>query len=152
MITKVYANRRAGLRAGEFATLLRRTVIMPKIKLVGWGLSFVLVAFLIFASAAGKFTEWEGKEKMLEHIGFPASTVRNIGFVEVAIAILFLVPQCAFLGAVLLTGYLGGATATHVRIGEPYVMPIIFGVIVWITLGFRDPRIFTLAFPYFFRK
>ena len=54
--------------------------------------------------------------------------------------ILYAIPQTAVLGAILLTGYLGGAVATHVRAGEPWFFPVIFGVLVWLGLFLRDPR------------
>lgn len=115
-------------------------------KIAGWILSALLSALLIFASAGGKFTEWEGKAEMFDHIGYSSDVIFRIGIVEVVIAILYLIPQSAFFGAILLTGYLGGATATHVRVGDAFVMPIIMGILAWVFLGLRDPRIFTLAF------
>ncbi|TLY12797.1 MAG: DoxX family protein, partial [Nitrospirae bacterium] len=51
------------------------------------------------------------------------------------------IPQTSVLGAILLTGYLGGATATHVRIGEPFYMPIVLGMLVWAGLFLRDDRL-----------
>jgi hypothetical protein len=55
--------------------------------------------------------------------------------------ILYAIPQTSVLGAILLTGYLGGATATHVRIGDPFVGPVIAGMIVWGGLVLRDARL-----------
>jgi hypothetical protein len=117
-----------------------------KVSIAGWTLSGLLAAFLIVASASGKFTEWEGKAEMFAALGWTTDVMFKIGIVEVAIAILFLIPRTAFIGAVLLTAYLGGATATHVRVGDPFFVPIIIGMVAWITLGMRDPRIFPLAF------
>jgi hypothetical protein len=105
----------------------------------------LLSAFLIFGSAGGKFREWPGKAEMLDHLGYSSEVIFKIGFVEVIVAILFLVPRASFVGAVLLTGYLGGAIATHVRVGDPFFMPIIMGVVVWIALGLREPSVFSLA-------
>jgi hypothetical protein len=117
-----------------------------KVSIAGWTLSGLLATFLIVASASGKFTEWEGKAEMFAALGWTTDVMFKIGIVEVAIAILFLIPRTAFIGAVLLTAYLGGATATHVRVGDPFFVPIIIGMVVWITLGMRDSRIFPLAF------
>jgi hypothetical protein len=64
-----------------------------------------------------------------------------IGLLELLCAVLYLVPQTALLGAVLLTGYLGGAVATHLRIGEPFVLPLVLGVLIWAGLWLRDPRL-----------
>jgi DoxX-like family len=114
--------------------------------LAGWILSALLAAFLILASGVPKFIEWEGKEAIMSKLGWSTQTIVYIGIVEVAVALLFLIPRTAFLGAILLTGYLGGATATHVRVADPFFFPIVLGVLAWVALGLRDRRIFTLAF------
>ena len=114
-------------------------------RLVGWILSGVLAVFLIGLSASGKFTEWEGKEKMFEHIGFKVETIKIIGVVEVLITVLFLIPRTGFIGAILLTGYLGGAACAHVRTGDPFFLPIVMGVVVWVALALRQPIIWSLA-------
>lgn len=116
-----------------------------KSQLAGWILSGLLALFLIGASAIGKFTEWEGKARMFEKMGFTTDLMFKIGIVEVVITILFLIPRAGFIGAILLTGYLGGATVTHLRVGEPVFMPVVIGVVVWIALGLRNRTIFTLA-------
>lgn len=112
---------------------------------VGWGLSLLLVVFLIGVSAVGKFTEWEGKEAMFAKFGYTTDLMARIGVVEVVLALLLLVPRAGFLAAVLLTGYLGGATATHVRVGDPFYMPPVIGVLVWVAVGLRTPGVFRLA-------
>jgi hypothetical protein len=116
--------------------------------IAGWALSLLLALFLCGLSASGKFTEWEGKAEMMDHLGYSIPVIKWIGIVEIAVTVLFLIPQTAFIGAILLTAYLGGATATHVRIEDPFYMPIIMGVIVWIALGLRKPDVFQLAFGY----
>jgi hypothetical protein len=74
-------------------------------------------------------------------LGYPTSVVFPLGLVELACVALFVVPRTAFVGALLLTAYLGGATATHVRLGEPFFLPIVFGVVIWAGLVLRDPRL-----------
>jgi hypothetical protein len=71
--------------------------------------------------------------------------MKKIGVVEVIVAVLLLIPRASFVGALLLTAYLGGATATHVRVGEPFFMPILIGVFMWIGYGLRRPEVFSLA-------
>jgi len=115
-------------------------------RIAGWVLSGLLSAFIILASAGGKFTEWEGKAEAFSKFGFSEQVMFNIGIVEVAVTLLFLFPPTGFLGAILLTAYLGGATVTHVRIGDPYFFPIIIGVLIWVAYGLRRPGIFSLAF------
>ena len=112
---------------------------------IGWVLSILLSLFLAGPSAIGKFVDWEGKEQMFDHLGYTAELITRIGVVEIVIALLFLIPRTAFIAAILITGYLGGATATHVRVGDPFLMPIILGVVLWISLGLRRPEIFSLA-------
>lgn len=119
---------------------------MSKSRIAGWLLSGLLAAFLIFASAMGKFTNWEGKSEMFSQLGWTIDVMYKIGIVEVSIAILVLIPRTAFIGAILLTAYLGGAAATHVRVGDAFFVPIIIGVVAWIAIGLRDPRVFTMAF------
>jgi hypothetical protein len=121
--------------------------MQPKTKrIIGWVLSGLIAAFLILASGVPKFLDWEGKEEMMGKMGWSTDVMLKIGAVEIALAVLFLVPRAAFLAAVLLTGYLGGAVATHVRVGDAFYFPIVFGVLVWVALGLRDPRVFSASF------
>jgi hypothetical protein len=75
------------------------------------------------------------------HLGYPESLALGLGIVELACAVVYVFPRTSVLGAILLTGYLGGATATHLRIGEPFFMPIVLGVLVWGGLYLRDERL-----------
>ncbi|MCE9552927.1 MAG: DoxX family protein [Planctomycetes bacterium] len=118
---------------------------LTKSQIAGWVLSFLIAVFLIVLSARGKFTQWEGKAEMFAKMGWSEATLFWVGVVEVAIALLFLIPRTGFLGAVLLTAYLGGATATHVRIEDQFFTTVIMGVLVWIALGLRRPEVFSLA-------
>jgi hypothetical protein len=80
-------------------------------------------------------------------LGYPENTILPLGIVLTVCTILYLIPRTAVLGAILLTGYLGGAVATHVRVGEaafPITFPIIFGVLLWGGLYLRDNRLHTL--------
>jgi hypothetical protein len=118
---------------------------LAKSTIVGWVLSGLLTAFMLF-SAMGKFSDFEGKAEMFAHLGWSESVMVNIGVVEIAITLLFLVPRTAFIAAILLTAYLGGAIATHVRVNDAFIFPLIICVIYWVALGLRDKRIFALAF------
>lgn len=75
------------------------------------------------------------------HYGYSIHAALLIGLAAVVGAVLYLAPPTAVLGAVLLTAYLGGAVATHVRMGEPFLMPILMGVLVWVGLYLREPRL-----------
>ena len=77
-------------------------------------------------------------------LGYPENVILPLGIVLTICTVLYLIPRTAVLGAILLTGYLGGAVATHVRVGEgafPVSLPIIFGVLLWGGLYLRDNRI-----------
>ena len=65
----------------------------------------------------------------------------GLGILELACMIIFLIPRTAVLGAILLTAYLGGATATHVRIGDPFIFPVVTGMFIWLAMFLRDARI-----------
>lgn len=114
--------------------------------IAGWVLTLLVVFFLAGVSARGKFIEWEGKSEMFAHFGYSVELLRQIGIVEVIVALLLLIPRTTFIGAVLVTAYLGGATATHVRVGDPFYFPILVGVWVWVAVGLRRPEVFRLAF------
>lgn len=122
------------------------TASSSKKRIAGWVLSALFSAFMIGPSAMGKFIEWEGKEEMFDHLGYSTDLIMKIGVLEIVLSLLFLVPRVAFLAAILLTGYLGGATATHLRVGDPFLFPVLFGVVMWIALGLRRPEVFELAF------
>ena len=80
-------------------------------------------------------------------LGYAENTILPIGIVLTVCTILYLIPRTAVLGAILLTGYLGGAVATHVRVGEgsfPISFPIIFGVLLWGGLYLRNNRLRSL--------
>ena len=77
-------------------------------------------------------------------LGYPESVILGLGIVLIACTVLYFIPRTSVLGAILLTGYLGGAVATHVRVGEglfPVSFPIIMGVLVWGGLWLRDQRL-----------
>ena len=73
--------------------------------------------------------------------GFPESTLAPLALLEIACAVLYAIPNTSVLGAVLATGYLGGAVATHVRVGDPFFAPLVLGVLVWAGLYLRDERL-----------
>ncbi len=101
--------------------------------------------FLIVGSGLPKFFDWPGKTEMMAKLEIPLTLLPAIGGLEIAVAIVYLIPRTAFLGAILVTGYLGGAVLTHLRIGEPWFFPIIVGVLAWLGLALRNPAIFKLA-------
>ena len=78
-------------------------------------------------------------------VGYPESVIVPLGIVLLACTILYVIPRTSVLGAILLTGYLGGAVATHVRVGDPLfthvLFPVYLGVMIWGGLFLRDSRV-----------
>lgn len=78
-------------------------------------------------------------------LGYQENHVIVIGIIELACVVIYLVPRTSVLGAILITAYLGGAVATHVRLSDPFFSPIIPGILVWLGLYLRDPRLRALV-------
>jgi hypothetical protein len=114
-----------------------------KLRITGWVISILIVALLTF-SAMVKFSKSKESLEAFDKLGFSADTMAKIGVLEISLAVLYLIPPTSFLGAILLTGYLGGATLVHLRAGESLLPPIIVGVIMWLGCAFRMPEIFAL--------
>lgn len=103
-------------------------------------LTFIIVAMLTF-SAVMKYSMVKGVTDEFTRLGYEHKVIVAIGVTELACALIYLVPKTAVLGAILLTGYLGGAIATHVRIGDVIWGPAIGGVLVWLGIFLREPRL-----------
>jgi hypothetical protein len=114
---------------------------IPKWQVItGWVLSCLpLLAFLPSAAfklvQPGEFlTQWSKN--------YPPGAARPIGIVELSCLVLYFVPATRVLGAILVTGYLGGAVATHLHAGEAaLVMPLLIGIMLWGGLFLREPRL-----------
>jgi hypothetical protein len=76
-----------------------------------------------------------------ERLGWSERSVKLLGVIELACVLLLLIPRTAGLGAILIAGYMGGAIATHARIGEPFLVPAGLGLLVWLGLYLREPRL-----------
>jgi hypothetical protein len=107
-------------------------------------LSALAVLFLLFDSVI-KLRMIAPVVESFARLGYPASLSRGIGLLELVCIVVHLIPRAAVLGAVLLTGYLGGAVATHVRVGDPLLSHVLFpvyvGVMIWGGLYLRDDRL-----------
>lgn len=114
--------------------------------ITGWVLTALITAAML-ASAGFKFTvplkvgEHEKMAKMMEEQGFSVEVMTRIAIVEVACALIYLFPRTAVLGAVLLTGYLGGAIVVHILEKQNIAAPLIIGVIAWLGIFLREPRL-----------
>jgi len=110
-------------------------------------LSALVVAFLGL-DAITHIIQPESAVKATEQIGFPVSALAPLGIIQLLCLVLYLVPRTAILGAVLWTGYLGGAVATLVHVGAPagqLAFPLVFAIALWGSLALRDGRVRQLA-------
>ena len=108
---------------------------------IGRVVSAIPVLLMLF-SAAMKFAKPAPVVQGMVRFGYPESQLFLLGVLESLSSIVYLIPRTAVLGAILMTGYLGGATASNVRIGDPsYIMTVFLGVCVWGGLFFRDERV-----------
>jgi hypothetical protein len=113
-------------------------------RITGWTLTALVGLFLIGASGVPKFLDFPGKADMMSKLQIPLDLLTTLGVIEVAVAVLYLIPRTAFLGAILTTAYLVGALWTHLRVNDTWYFPIIIGVLMWLGLAFRRPAIFQL--------
>lgn len=107
---------------------------------IGWALGGLAALLLLFSGVMkliGPPEVTEGFEKL----GWPAALAWPIGILEILVTLLYLFPRTAVLGAILVTGYMGGAMATHVRLGDPVFVHLLIGAAFWGGLYLRDARI-----------
>jgi hypothetical protein len=116
---------------------------------LGRVLSGLVIVFLLFDGAI-KLVPWPVVTETMDRIGYGSSEnlARSLGFITIACTILYAIPPTSILGAILLTGYLGGAMASHLRIGSPLFSHMLFGfylgLMLWGGLWLRDRRLRTL--------
>ena len=110
----------------------------------GRALSVFAVLFLL-VDATFKVLVLPAAVEATTQLGYPAGTIFPLGLLQIALLIIYLVPRTSVLGAVLWTGYLGGAVATHVRVGDPLfshtLFPIYVALFLWAGLWLRDERL-----------
>jgi len=111
-------------------------------KLVWTGrvLTGLVVAFLVFDGGV-KLIAIEPVIEAMRRLDYPVEIARQLGALLLSSTALYAIPRTQLLGALLLTAYLGGATATHVRIGDPFWFPIVMGVMLWAGVYLREPRL-----------
>lgn len=116
-------------------------------KWIGWGMSGLMIAFLLFDSISKLLLEHHVVEATTQ-IGYPLEVIRPLGVICLVCTLLYAIPRTSVLGAILLTGYLGGAIASKVRIEDPLFSSVLFGVyfgvLVWGGLYLRDERLRSL--------
>ena len=110
----------------------------------GYIVTGLVAAFLLMDSVV-KFIQPAGIEENVLPLGYTMEQMIPVGVILLVCLATYLIPQTAVLGAILLTGYLGGAVATHFRIGSPLfthmLFPVYIGILVWLGLFLREPRL-----------
>lgn len=101
----------------------------------------ILVSLPFAMSATMKLMRHPEVVKGMSHLGLPESLIMPLGVIELLCVVLYLVPKTSIFGAILFTGYVGGAIVTHLRIGEPVYLHIALGIVIWLGLYLRRPQL-----------
>jgi hypothetical protein len=112
-------------------------------RIIGW-----LISLFLIVDAVAKLFKPAAVVEATVRLGYQESTIVPLGITLLVCTIFYLIPATSVLGAILLTGYLGGAVATHVRAYEglfPIVFAVSFGVLIWLSLYIRDVRLRALV-------
>jgi hypothetical protein len=160
LLTRCRASRPDQVAAGNshheeevMPTSVQTAPISSKAIWVGRTMSGLVVLFLLLDGAM-KLIPLNVVLEASAPLGIPADLARTLGILTLVCTLLYAIPRTAVLGAILLTGYLGGAVATHLRVGDPLFTHVLFGVylglLVWGGLFLRDGRLralIPLQFP-----
>ena len=126
------------------STIAEGAPVSRSARRLGRLLSGLVILFMLFDGAV-KLVPWPVVTESMEKIGYGSSETlaRSLGVISLVCTMLYAIPPTSFVGAILLTGYLGGAMASHLRIGSPLFTHILFGfylgLMVWGGLWLRDP-------------
>ena len=100
-----------------------------------------LVSFLFAMSALMKLRGGPEVIQGMAHLGLPESLIVPLAILEISCVVIYAIPATAVLGAILLTGYIGGAICTHLRVGDPFFMQIAIGIFIWLGVYLREDRL-----------
>ena len=118
--------------------------VHPKLVWVGRAIS-ALVSLLFAMSAVMKFRSGPEVVQGMVHLGLPESLIMPLGMLELLCVVTYAIPATSVLGAILLTGYIGGAICSHLRVGDPFFVQIVLGIVVWLGLYLRETPLRTLV-------
>jgi hypothetical protein len=128
-------------------TATETIAVSNKSVLAGRILSGLAAAFLLFDGVMKLFAPPVVREAFVR-LGYPETKILGIGVLLIVCTIIYLIPRASIFGAILLTGYLGGAISTHVRVSDPLFSHVLFpayiAVLLWVGLYLREPRLRTL--------
>jgi hypothetical protein len=117
-------------------------------QVIGRTITAIPVAFLAF-DAVIKLMNIEAVQQSFQRLGYQTSIALAIGLLELACLVVYVVPRTSVFGAVLLTGFLGGAIATHARVGDPLLthslFPVYVAILLWTGLFLRSERLRTFV-------
>ena len=131
------------------STIAEGAPVSRSARLLGRLLSGLVILFMLFDGAV-KLVPWPVVTESMEKIGYGSSETlaRGLGVISLVCTVLYAIPPTSFVGAILLTGYLGGAMASHLRIGSPLFTHVLFGfylgLMVWGGLWLRDGSLRTM--------
>ncbi len=111
-------------------------------KVVWVGRVISILASLVFAMSA--FMKVKGGAELTQgmaHLGLPESLIMPLAVLEISCVVVYLIPATSVLGAILMTGFIGGAICTHLRVGDPFFVQIALGILVWLGLYLREDRL-----------
>ena len=100
------------------------------------------LASLVFALSA--FMKLKGGAEVLQgmaHLGLPEPLIMPLAILEISCVVIYLIPATSVLGAILLTGFIGGAICTHLRVGDPFFVQAALGIFIWLGLYLRENRL-----------
>jgi hypothetical protein len=103
-----------------------------------------LVSILFAMSAVMKLRGGPEVTQGMAQLGLPESLIVPLGILEISCVVIYATPATSVLGAILLTGYIGGAILTHLRVGDPFFMQIAIGIFIWLGLYLRENRLWEL--------
>ena len=101
----------------------------------------VVVCLPLIMSAVMKVVGGQQVVEGMTHLGWPLTTLYGLAALELMSVVVYLIPRTSVLGAILFTGYMGGAMATHLRIGEPLFIQLGVGIVAWLGIYLREPRL-----------
>lgn len=100
-----------------------------------------LVSLVFLFSGVMKFLGGAELKEGIAHLGLPESMIIPLAILEITCTVVYLISPTSVLGAVLLTGYIGGAICTHWRVGDPFLPQVGIGLVIWLGIYLREPRL-----------
>lgn len=120
---------------------IAQTISVSKTMLrISWILT-TLIALFLFFDAIAKIMMVDQVIEATVRLGYSQSSVYGIGLTLFICTVLYVIPKTSVLGAILLTAYLGGAANTHIRIGDPFYFPVVFGILIWVSVYLRNSQL-----------